>query len=112
MGNFFLLLIFALFMLLGSLLSGLSPLYFKIPIKKSNLLAIFGAGLIIGVALLLIIPEATELIYKYNYFVMIRKNLCLESSLNSCKINDFGSIEKPLGSFFSTHQIVGLFLLI
>ncbi|VDO63554.1 unnamed protein product [Onchocerca flexuosa] len=50
-------------MFVGSFLAGLIPLAFSMSEKRTRLLSTFGAGLLVGTALSVIIPEGVEALY-------------------------------------------------
>lgn len=50
-------------MLIGSFLSGIIPMAFKLSDSKSRLLALMGSGILVGTALAIIIPEGIDSIY-------------------------------------------------
>ncbi|KAK9766229.1 hypothetical protein K7432_004849 [Basidiobolus ranarum] len=53
-------------MLAGSFIAGSIPLAFRLSDEKLRLLSAFGAGLLIGTALIVIIPEGVETLYSVN----------------------------------------------
>ena len=50
-------------MLIGSFLSGLVPMAFRLSDNKSRLLALLGSGILVGTALSIIIPEGIDSLY-------------------------------------------------
>ncbi|KAL3985603.1 ZIP Zinc transporter family protein [Acanthocheilonema viteae] len=63
MDGFYLLLYLSIAMFVGSFLSGLIPLAFNMSEGRTRLLSTFGAGLLVGTALSVIIPEGVEALY-------------------------------------------------
>ncbi|CAJ0577122.1 unnamed protein product, partial [Mesorhabditis spiculigera] len=53
----------SLAMFLGSYLAGYVPLLFTMSESRMRILSIFGAGLLVGTALSVIIPEGVESLY-------------------------------------------------
>lgn len=52
-----------LIMLVGSYLAGILPLIVTLSEERLQLISIFGAGLLVGVALAVIIPEGIQMLY-------------------------------------------------
>lgn len=50
-------------MLIGSFISGLVPMAFKLSDNKSRLLALLGSGILVGTALAIIVPEGIDSLY-------------------------------------------------
>uniref|UniRef100_A0A0N5AJD6 Zinc transporter ZIP9 n=1 Tax=Syphacia muris TaxID=451379 RepID=A0A0N5AJD6_9BILA len=70
--------VFALAMFFGSYLAGLIPLAFTMSESRIRRISIFGAGLLVGTALSVIIPEGVEVLYSarfgtYRYFAVLRE---------------------------------------
>ncbi|CAG9540210.1 unnamed protein product [Cercopithifilaria johnstoni] len=63
MDGFYLLLYLSIAMFVGSFLAGLIPLAFNMSEGRTRLLSTFGAGLLVGTALSVIIPEGVEALY-------------------------------------------------
>ena len=63
MDQLYLLWFLSISMLIGSFLSGLVPLSFKLSDNKSRLLALLGSGILVGTALAIIIPEGIDALY-------------------------------------------------
>lgn len=63
MDQLHLLLLLSTSMLIGSFLSGIVPMAFKLSDSKSRLLALMGSGILVGTALAIIIPEGIDSIY-------------------------------------------------
>ncbi|VDK31300.1 unnamed protein product [Gongylonema pulchrum] len=63
MDGFYLLTTLSIAMLVGSFLAGLIPLAFVMSEGRTRLLSTFGAGLLVGTALSIIIPEGVESLY-------------------------------------------------
>ncbi|KAM3716118.1 NADPH-dependent diflavin oxidoreductase [Dirofilaria immitis] len=63
MDGFYLLLYLSITMFVGSFLAGLIPLAFNMSERRTRLLSTFGAGLLVGTALSIIIPEGVEALY-------------------------------------------------
>ncbi|XP_039247959.1 zinc transporter ZIP9-like isoform X2 [Styela clava] len=61
--EFFSVVALSAFMFVGCLVSGYIPLSFSLSQRKIQLFTIFGAGLLVGTALAVIIPEGVETIY-------------------------------------------------
>nr|CAG4648277.1 EOG090X0EEU [Moina brachiata]SVE93284.1 EOG090X0EEU [Moina brachiata] len=57
----------SLFMLVGSFVAGSVPLIMTLSEERLNLVSIFGAGLLIGAALTVIIPEGIQMIYSQQF---------------------------------------------
>lgn len=53
----------ALAMFLITFVIGILPTKMNMPIKVMNLIAIYGAGLLIGAALIIIVPEGMIILY-------------------------------------------------
>ncbi len=64
MDNFSSLVLFSLSMFLGAFLSGYVPLSFSISASRLRSTTIFGAGLLVGTALIVIIPEGVAMHYE------------------------------------------------
>ena len=73
----FLLLAFAMF--LGSYICGFSPIWLVSKARNINTVSIYGAGLMIGVSLLIIIPEGMNAIY-YSGFNRMKAQTLLKNS--------------------------------
>uniref|UniRef100_A0A8R1XR79 Zinc transporter ZIP9 n=1 Tax=Onchocerca volvulus TaxID=6282 RepID=A0A8R1XR79_ONCVO len=63
MDGFYLLTYLSITMFAGSFLAGLIPLAFNMSERRTRLLSTFGAGLLVGTALSVIIPEGVETLY-------------------------------------------------
>lgn len=63
LSEFFGVLLLSAFMFIGCLVAGYIPLSFSLSQRKIQLFTIFGAGLLVGTALAVIIPEGVETIY-------------------------------------------------
>ncbi|EJW81837.1 hypothetical protein WUBG_07256 [Wuchereria bancrofti] len=63
MDNFYLLLYLSVAMFIGSFVAGLVPLAFNMSEGRTRLLSTFGAGLLVGTALSVIVPEGVEALY-------------------------------------------------
>ncbi|VIO99506.1 ZIP Zinc transporter family protein [Brugia malayi] len=63
MDNFYLLLYLSVAMFIGSFVAGLIPLAFNMSERRTRLLSTFGAGLLVGTALSVIVPEGVEALY-------------------------------------------------
>ncbi|VDM92917.1 unnamed protein product [Onchocerca ochengi] len=63
MDGFYLLTYLSITMFAGSFLAGLIPLAFNMSERRTRLLSTFGAGLLVGTALSVIIPEGVEALY-------------------------------------------------
>ena len=57
----------SLFMFLGTFLLGWMPTWLKANIKIMNLISIFGAGMLVGAAIIVVIPEAVKVIIDATY---------------------------------------------
>ncbi len=95
----FLALCIAMFM--GSYLCGYTPIYITSKTSHISAVSVFGAGLMIGVSLLIIIPEGVHALYRASY--------------SKVKYSDndfqFGSIETSLSNYAETHQLIGIYLI-
>ncbi|KAI8896176.1 Zinc/iron permease [Globomyces pollinis-pini] len=65
------LIVLGIFMTIGSFLAGNIPLMFHLSQENLNLISTYGAGLLLGAAFLIIIPEGIETVYN-NKFQLIR----------------------------------------
>jgi len=63
MDQLYLLIFLSVAMLMGSFLSGIVPMAFKLSDSKSRHLALVGSGILVGTALAIIIPEGIDSIY-------------------------------------------------
>ena len=63
MEQWILLLIWVVLLFMGSYLLGILPLKLSSSSKTINLISVFGAGLLVGVSLAIIIPEGVKAIY-------------------------------------------------
>ena len=54
-------------MFLGTALLGWMPTWIKANEKIMNLVSIFGAGMLVGAAIIVVIPEAIKVIIEANY---------------------------------------------
>ena len=57
----------SLLMFLGTFILGISPTWLKASAKSMNLVSIFGAGLLVGAAIVVVIPEAITVIIHATY---------------------------------------------
>lgn len=65
-GSWSLLALYAVLVLVGGIVGGALPLMLKNLINSDkiiNLISIFGAGIMLGVGLIVIVPEGTSLVY-------------------------------------------------
>ena len=60
--------LYAASMFLGSIFSGFAPTWIASESHKSSIISIFGAGLLIGVSFLIIIPEGIHTLYLNNFY--------------------------------------------
>ena len=70
-------------MFVGSFVSGLIPLTLSLSESKMRFITIIGAGLLVGTALAVIIPEGVHTLYKNNNEHGVHKRDTLSSSLSS-----------------------------
>ena len=64
-------LVMSLVMLLGSYIAGSIPLFFSLSEEKLQLVSVMGAGLLVGTALSVIIPEGMQTLnmaYRWNTY--------------------------------------------
>ena len=73
-------LLLALGMLCGSLICGLTPVWLAGKSQNINTVSLYGAGLLIGVSLLIIIPEGIRAAY-YTSFARMKQ---LSASSGKC----------------------------
>ena len=59
--------IMSLGMFLGTFLLGWSPKMMKLSDKYMNLISVFGAGMLVGAAIIVVIPEAIKVIIEATY---------------------------------------------
>ena len=59
-------LILSLSMFLGTLFLGFLPTWIKASEKVMNIISIFGAGMLVGAAIIVVIPEAVKVIIEAN----------------------------------------------
>ena len=57
----------SLFMFLGTFLLGVMPTWLKASTKVMNMISIFGAGMLVGAAIIVVIPEAVKVIIEATY---------------------------------------------
>ena len=57
----------SLLMFLGTTLLGWAPTWLKASTKVMNLISIFGAGMLVGAAIIVVIPEAVKCIIEATY---------------------------------------------
>ena len=60
-------LVMSLLMFVGTTLLGWSPTWLKASKKIMNLISIFGAGMLVGAAIIVVIPEAVKCIIEATY---------------------------------------------
>ena len=83
-------LVMSLVMLLGSYIAGSIPLFFSLSEEKLQLVSVMGAGLLVGTALSVIIPEGMQTLnmaYRWrwvsiNFFVKDHKRVQRKSNFN------------------------------
>ena len=59
--------IMSLAMFLGTFLLGWTPTMLKLSDKYMNLISVFGAGMLVGAAIIVVIPEAIKVIIEATY---------------------------------------------
>ncbi|CAK8676492.1 zinc transporter ZIP9-B-like [Clavelina lepadiformis] len=127
MAEFWTICLLSFAMLIGCLVSGWIPLAFSLSPRKIQLFTIFGAGLLVGTALAVIIPEGVETMYSSQQTPNnMHVKLALDNneaevsdgeSTKSQSINqeiDFAAVEttEHLHQHNSPHREIGLALLL
>lgn len=113
-GRPFLFFMLATAMFLVSFLCGCVPTWIATSSKNIRIVSLYGAGLLVGVSLAVIIPEGMRALYM-NSFTQLKSTL--PSTFSSSLIEktefhklDYELMEKPGDNLLEAHQIVGLCL--
>lgn len=64
MSDYLLVIALSLFMFISTFFLGYAPTKIKTSQRVMNLIAIFGAGLLVGAALIVIVPEGMDILYQ------------------------------------------------
>lgn len=111
MEGFSLLLAFCVFMFLGAYLAGAVPLMFSYNIAKLRWVSIFGAGLLVGTALVVIIPEGVAMHYesqlKHEHVAHLPPGVRAVPSLDEEQNDDMGG-EAPQTASGSNNKVANL----
>eukprot|EP01022_Parablepharisma_sp_SALTPOND_P000841 TRINITY_DN105131_c0_g1_i1.p1 TRINITY_DN105131_c0_g1~~TRINITY_DN105131_c0_g1_i1.p1 ORF type:complete len:190 (-),score=5.56 TRINITY_DN105131_c0_g1_i1:775-1344(-) len=101
----------------GSLLSGLLPVWITVKSSTIDSISLYGAGLMIGVSLVVVIPEAIRAMYM-NSFTTLKADpecICFDTTTidktKKLESIDYADLENPNDGFFETHQIIGICLI-
>ena len=94
-------------MLAGSFATGLMPILIKASNKFMNLISILGAGLLVGVALIIIIPEG---MLTLNQALMAQKRIHIEADLAHANMTAIEVIRLHMPSEDSADGSVALYL--
>ena len=70
MNKTFIFCLLALFMFFGSFFSGCCPIWIATTPKSINGISLYGAGLLVGVSLIIIIPEGIRALYLNSFNTM------------------------------------------
>jgi len=106
----------AMFMFLVSFFCGCLPTLIANDSHSIANISLYGAGLLVGVSLVVIIPEGMKALYM-NSFSQLQSTLPSSPSFNSIDNTPFSKLEyeqmeKPGKNLLDVHQIVGLCLII
>jgi len=106
-------------MFVGCLLFGWIPMAFNLSQKTLQLVTIFGAGLLVGTSLVVIIPEGVETMYGHHNHHhekslvekgIVQTNLKTDNKIDEITMHVDDKIQKETGE--SSHKAVGISLLI
>uniref|UniRef100_A0A336K523 CSON000150 protein n=1 Tax=Culicoides sonorensis TaxID=179676 RepID=A0A336K523_CULSO len=105
MDETFMLVLLSLVMLIGSYIAGNIPLVVNLSERKLKVVTIFGAGLLVGTALTVIIPEGVNSLYSQSH-----KKEIIVSSMGEQQINEKATTENTPDKEYSS--TIGLSLVL
>jgi len=111
MEQIFLFLILSLSMFAGSYFTGYMPVYITSKTHSVSSISTFGAGLMIGVLLMIIIPEGVSAIYRAG-FLQVKNSAIASGHSNDPIINiKYEEIEANKEYSLEMHQYIGIYIM-
>ncbi|XP_022251169.1 zinc transporter ZIP9-like isoform X1 [Limulus polyphemus] len=110
------LLLLSVTMFMGCYMAGVIPLVVTLSGDKLQLVTVLGAGMLVGTALSVIIPEGVNMLYS-SHLALIRNQLLREQQITTDKAQLSSSLEKEhslhiLTDIGETHSVIGVTLVL